>query len=87
MGNDRYIVSDVENCQLTQMPYENTIDSSRMKLWLEHIKKSDEMDGGNTVELSDTQMSDEYCMNFENLEDGQTPEDEQMPEDQIEIFQ
>lgn len=35
IGNDRYHVTDVENCQLLQMPYDNIVDSSRMKMWLE----------------------------------------------------
>lgn len=46
LGHDRYVVSDVENCQVTQMPYNNVIDSTRMKKWLE----PEEMDTeGNTV--------------------------------------
>lgn len=53
LGNDRYVVEDVENCQLTQMPYENVIDSSRMKLWMEHLKNENEVDKGNTLDLSD----------------------------------
>ncbi|XP_055309423.1 uncharacterized protein LOC129573155, partial [Sitodiplosis mosellana] len=49
LGHDRYVVSDVENCQVTQMPYNSVIDSSRMKKWLEPCKNIEELDEeGNT---------------------------------------
>lgn len=51
LGHDRYVVSDVENCQITQMPYNSVIDSSRMKKWLEQCTDVKEMDTeGNTDE-------------------------------------
>lgn len=81
LGNDRYVVADVENCQLTQMPYENIVDSSRMKLWLEHIKNEDEVDRGNTVELSIEHMSEENCTDYEYLDDSQITNSGQLPVD------
>lgn len=28
LPNDRYVVRDIENCQLTQLPYDGVIESS-----------------------------------------------------------
>lgn len=81
LGNDRYVITDVENCQLTQLPYENIVDSSRMKLWLKHIKNEDEVDKGNTVELSIEQMPEENCTDCEYLEDSQLEHSGQLPGD------
>lgn len=33
LPNDRYVVKDVEGCQLTQIPYEGIIESRHLKLW------------------------------------------------------
>lgn len=81
LGNDRYVITDVENCQLTQMPYENIIDSSRMKLWLEHIKNNDKVDEGNTIEISNNQRSDENYTDYEYLESSQLTNSGQLPDD------
>lgn len=32
--NDRYEVVDIENCQLTQIPYRGVLDSTRIKPWI-----------------------------------------------------
>lgn len=76
VGNDRYLVADVENCQLTQMPYENIVDSSRMKLWLEHIKNTEEMDESNTIDISNDQYTD-----YEFLENSQPTQNCEIPDD------
>lgn len=34
LRNDRYIVKDIENCQLKQIPYEGVIESARMRHWV-----------------------------------------------------
>lgn len=34
LSNDRYIVKDIENCQLKQIPYEGVIESARMRHWV-----------------------------------------------------
>lgn len=62
LGHDRYVVSDVENCQVTQMPYNNIIDSTRMKKWLEPDKKTEEVDteGNTVVQLEIDPLSDNY---------------------------
>lgn len=35
LPNDRYVIRDVENCQLTQRPYDNIVEAARLKLWVE----------------------------------------------------
>jgi hypothetical protein len=35
LGNDRYVIRDVENCQRAQIPYDGVIDASRMKKWVD----------------------------------------------------
>ena len=36
LSNDRYVVRDIENCQLTQRPYDNIIEAARMRKWVEN---------------------------------------------------
>lgn len=50
LDNDRYVVTDIENCQVTQKPYDSVIDSSRMRKWLEAEKNTEDLDKGNTLE-------------------------------------
>ncbi|XP_017487273.1 PREDICTED: uncharacterized protein LOC108375641 [Rhagoletis zephyria] len=33
LGNDRYVVRDINNCQLTQLPYDGVIEAHRMRTW------------------------------------------------------
>lgn len=33
LPNDRYVVRDVEDCQLTQLPYNGVIEAKHLKLW------------------------------------------------------
>lgn len=35
LPNDRYVIKDIENCQITQMPYNGIIESARMKKWIQ----------------------------------------------------
>lgn len=35
LPNDRYVIKDVENCQLTQLPYTGIIEANRMRLWVD----------------------------------------------------
>lgn len=35
MPNDRYVIRDIENCQLTQRPYNNIIEAARLRPWAE----------------------------------------------------
>lgn len=34
LPNDRYVIRDIENCQITQIPYNGIIESARMKHWV-----------------------------------------------------
>ncbi|KAB0790651.1 hypothetical protein PPYR_14904 [Photinus pyralis] len=36
LDNDRYVVKDVDGFQLTQIPFEGIVESSRMKPWSEN---------------------------------------------------
>lgn len=65
LGHDRYRVTDVENCQLTQMPYDNVIDSSRIKLWLEHTQR----EGGSDDTVGDTAEEVDECTDYEYLDE------------------
>lgn len=70
IGNDRYQVTDVENCQLLQMPYNNIVDSSRMRLWLEDLQGSNNTDiEGNTEENIDNKITDDFYTDYEYLDD------------------
>lgn len=33
LENDRYVIRDIENCQLTQLPYNGVLEAARLKLW------------------------------------------------------
>jgi len=33
--NDRYEVTDIDNCQLTQLPYKGILEAARLKPWLQ----------------------------------------------------
>lgn len=35
LPNDRYEVTDVENCQLTQLPYRGILEAARLKRWMQ----------------------------------------------------
>lgn len=70
LDHDRYIITDVENCQMTQIPYNNVIDSTRMKKWMEPIYRDENVDTeGSTLEKLEIEpLSDEYT-DYEFLED------------------
>lgn len=61
MGNDRYEVTDIEGFQVTQLPYNGIVDSSRLKKWLEHKDM-------NTV-ISDSEGNTSEYEDYEFLED------------------
>lgn len=35
LPNDRYVVRDIENCQITQIPYDGIIEASRIRKFVE----------------------------------------------------
>lgn len=63
LGRDRYVIRDIENCQLTQMPYDGVLEANKMRKWQEPINIRKIID---TVDESDT-FDDGY--NDENLID------------------
>lgn len=34
LPNDRYVVRDIENCQVTQIPYDGVVEAARIRRWL-----------------------------------------------------
>jgi len=38
--NDRYQVTDIDNCQLTQLPYKGILEAGRLKPWQQILKKT-----------------------------------------------
>lgn len=34
LGHDRYVIRDVENCQLTQLPYDGVVEANKIRRWL-----------------------------------------------------
>lgn len=42
LNNDRYVISDIENCQVTQIPYNGVLEAARLKLW---VKARDDIVG------------------------------------------
>lgn len=33
LPNDRYVIRDIENCQISQLPYDGIIEAARIKKW------------------------------------------------------
>lgn len=56
LGHDRYVVEDIDGFQITQIPYSNILDSSRIRRWLDSSQgmKSNNLDfEGNTEEINE----------------------------------
>lgn len=39
LPNDRYVIRDIENCQLTQLPYNGVVEASRLRSWKDERNK------------------------------------------------
>lgn len=39
LGNDRYLISDIEGFQLTRIPFTGIYESSRMRRWLDQCER------------------------------------------------
>lgn len=35
LPNDRYVIRDIENCQITQIPYRGVVEAARLKPWIQ----------------------------------------------------
>lgn len=67
LGHDRYVIKDIDNCQLTQLPYDGVVEANKIRRWLlpPHTKDPNRYtDECNTsVDLSDD--DEEYFLGFE----------------------
>lgn len=55
LPNDRYVVTDIDNCQVTQMPYDGIVEAKRIRKWTQKRDSNDhstECNEGNTVPSS-----------------------------------
>lgn len=41
LGHDRYVVRDIDNCQLTQLPYDGVIEAIRMRKWVSPLEPNE----------------------------------------------
>ena len=41
LGHDRYVIRDIENCQLTQLPYDGVVEANRMRKWLSQPERDE----------------------------------------------
>lgn len=49
LGSDMYMIKDVENCQLTQLPYDGVVEANRIRLWVTRNQQAVPIDElGNT---------------------------------------
>lgn len=39
LPHDRYVLRDIENCQLTQLPYDGVVEAARLRLWRDEREK------------------------------------------------
>lgn len=56
LRNDRYVIVDVEECQISQRPYQETWEANNMKPWREKPKSSDSAES--SVETDSEQNDD-----------------------------
>lgn len=42
LGNDRYVIRDIEGCQRTQIPYDGVLDASRLRKWVDVDEVNDD---------------------------------------------
>lgn len=53
LGNDRYVIRDIENCQMTQLPYDGILEASRLRLWVDCIEVMEQEISGDCSLLPD----------------------------------
>lgn len=57
LPNDRYVIRDIENYQVTQLPYDGVIESSHMRRWADHLGRDLDVNGGsNEQHYSDEEI-------------------------------
>lgn len=52
LGHDRYVIRYVDNCQLTQLPYDGVVEANRIRKWLSPL---DAAEINRTVEKCNTE--------------------------------
>lgn len=57
LDNDRYVIRDIDNCQITQRPYDNVIEAARLRKWVEK-KKDDTIKTGNEGNTTQPKLTD-----------------------------
>ena len=67
LGNNRYEISDVGSCQITQIPYRGVVDSSRWKKWVERNNCSSMGDpnDGDTYQFDENETLEEELLGEE----------------------
>lgn len=40
LPNDRYVIRDIEDCRITQLPYDGGLEANKLKLWVKPSKNS-----------------------------------------------
>lgn len=75
LGHDRYVITDVENYQVTQIPYNGVVDSSRIKKWLISDRDNSMDPEGNTdvntnVNIDD-KITNEMYTDYEYLDESE----------------
>lgn len=76
LGHDRYVIRDVESCQLTQLPYDGIVEANRIKSWLSPSEAQEvncETTGGDTESNgNESDISDEETMSeFEGFDEDE----------------
>lgn len=46
LPNDRYVIKDIENCQITQLPYDGIVEAARMRKWIIPREEADVVASG-----------------------------------------
>lgn len=72
LGHNRYVIRDVENCQLTQLPYDGVVEANRIRKWILpltsevnrtvekcNIEAGEENEGARSAEEDDSLLPDE----------------------------
>lgn len=73
LGHDRYVVKDVNGCQLTQLPYDGVVEANKMRRWIPPC----EVESNNCLS-SGSDTDDESEEDFLGFSPSQLIEDDQI---------
>lgn len=54
LGNDRYVIRDIDGCQLTQLPYDGVVEANKIRRWITPCEVGSD-DGQNSESDDDTE--------------------------------